>query len=400
VRSLIGYALLVALFASGCPRKTDAQRAAEERAEAARKVERSLLLVPYRSVKTLFRARATATPPSELAPLYTALDATRALPGPSDESVRATAARYLDLGVALYEARAVLKTHDEDRYPLLFTAWAGVPPPLSWYDAPAEHLFLATLWLILDQTSGQSAVADAVFYELTRAPAQAGWPRYLRVSAQLLRGLSYCVAGFHYAAEEELTAYLGEVAQVPALELTAMRFLVQDPEAPRHELRALGDFSRAYNRMGLGRDDAAADDVEHGLVELQALGVDNELTQWGWAFVHYRRGRYPEAGLQLIKLAASPNLDARTRLEILESAKQLQAQKKDIPVLSRTRAAVLLSRALLARAGGLEHVLCVLLGDDLGKKLYTPLSWLDRLRSNLAPPTPTSALDKLKQKLP
>ena len=96
MRSLVGYALLVALFASGCPRKTDAQRAAEERAEAARKVERSLLLVPYRSVKTLFRARATATPPSELAPLYTALDATRALPGPSDESVRATDATHAD----------------------------------------------------------------------------------------------------------------------------------------------------------------------------------------------------------------------------------------------------------------------------------------------------------------
>ena len=391
---------LVGVLASGCPKKSDAQRAAEERAAAARKVERSLLLVPYRSVKTLFRARAVATPPAELAPLYTALDATRALPGPDEESARAIAKRYVELAVALFEARKVLETHDEDSYPLLFTAWTREKPTVAWYDAPAEHLFIATAWLILDTASGQSTAADAVFYELTRAPAQPAWPQFLRVTTRLLRGLSYCVADYHYAAEEELTAYLGEVATLSPAELTKLRWSWQPADVPGHELRAAGDFARAYNRMGLHRDDAAADDVEHGLGELQALGVDNELTQWGWAFVHYRRGRYAEAGLQLIKLSQSPNLDGRTRLEILASAKALEQQNKDIPVLSRTRAAFLLSKALLARAGGLEHLLCALVGEELGKKLYAPLAWLDRLRSHVAPPTPASTLDKLKEKLP
>jgi len=151
---------------------------------------------------------------------------------------------------------------------------------------------------------------------------------------------------------------------------------------------------RAWNRMGLKREDASTEDLEKGLAELKALGIDNELTQWGWALVYARRGRFSESAAELDKLAASPHLDERTRAELKDAAAAMRGNGKGIPVLLEARATFILAQALLSRAGGVEPLLVLVLGEEAGRKVAAPLAWLERTRRGLAQASPASALEK------
>lgn len=394
MRRLACLALAALTTVSGCSgcfskKKTDAELAAEERGKAKERIEKSIALVPYRSMKTMVRGHA-APETAELKPLWTLLVGTQKL------AADAKPAQYVELAVALYQARDTLKRLDEDQFPLLWTVWVGAPPVIGWYDAPAEHLALGTIWLILDAAAKQSSVGDMVFYELSRAETNPAWPWPLRLVARGARGGSYLFATYYYAAEEELNGYLAELERLTPADRALLATSGHTGDQIFFQLRAAGHFLRAWNRIGLERDDPASEDVEAGLADLQKLGFDNELTQWGWAFVHYRHGRYAEAGADLEKLAQSPHLDAAQKAELLASAEGLKKKQKGLAIFRKARAATLLSGALIARLGGLQHLLELGLGPD-SQKIYAPLAWLDRLRTHVTHPAdPKSTVDKLK----
>ncbi|WP_375742045.1 hypothetical protein NR800_21855 [Corallococcus interemptor] len=391
LRHRIAALLLVGLTACGGCQKTDAERAAKERAEIDQRLRDSVALVPYRALKLSVRAGDDPRAPEEVALLWKAVAGTRALPDKplTDEATRAAARTYLDLGIALYKARKTLQTRDEDEFPLLWTRWAeGAPLPLATYDAGQEHAFLAAVLLALDtaEKSDRIPATELVFYELSRATPSPTWPAALRAAVQASRGVAFCQAGYHYAAEEELTGFITETERLPPEGFPAIQ--QGTPAQSREAVLAAGHFLRAWNRMGLKRERAAEDDIEQGLRSLQTLGVENELTWWGWAFIHTRRGRYEEAAASLDKLAASPYLEEAERREVHDSAQALRKHGDSLPLFQQTRATLLLGRTLLARAGGLEHVLTVLLGPEQAQKLYTPLVWMDRVRQRTAQLSP------------
>ncbi|RKH58450.1 hypothetical protein [Corallococcus llansteffanensis] len=391
LRHRLAALFLVGLTACGGCRMTDAERAAKERAEIEQRMRDSVTLVPYRAFKLTLRANGEPGAPEEVAQLWTALAQTRALPDApiTDEATRAAARSYLDLGVAFYKARKTLQTRDEDEFPLLWSKWApGTPMPLPAYDEAQEHALLATVWLVLDKAAkaGRISSTELAFYELSRATPGPTWPPVLRAAVQANRGLAFCQAGYHYAAEEELNAFLAETERMPPEDFPA--FEASTPAQSRETVLAAGYFLRAWNRMALKRDRPAEDDIERGLRSLQTLGVENELTWWGWAFIHSRRGRYEEAAASLDRLAASPFLEETERREVHDSAEALRHHGDSLPLFQQTRAALLLGRALLARAGGLEHVLTVALGPERAKQLYAPLIWMDRVRQGTAALTP------------
>jgi hypothetical protein len=392
MRHRLAALLLVGLTAcGGCRQKTDAELAAKERADIEARMRDAYSLVPYRALKLTLRANGDPKAPEEVALLWKALAETRALPDKplTDEATRAAARSYLDLGVAFYKARKSLQTRDEDEFPLLWSRLVpGVSGPLPSYDAGQEHAFLAALWLALDTADNGDRLpaTELVFYELSRATPTPAWPAVLRAAVWANRGLAFCQAGYHYAAEEELTLFLTETEALPPDDFPAIRQAT--PEQSRQTVLAAGYFLRAWNRMGLKRERAAEDDIEQGLHKLQDLGVENELTWWGWAFIHTRRERYAEAAASLDKLAASPYLDAQEQREVHEGAQALRKHGDSLPLFQQTRASLLLGRALLARAGGLEHVLTVLLGPEQAKALYAPLLWMDRVRQGTAKLTP------------
>ncbi|MBN9682669.1 MULTISPECIES: hypothetical protein [unclassified Corallococcus] len=391
LRHRIAALLLVGLTACGGCQKTDAERAAKERAEIDQRLRDSVALVPYRALKLSVRAGDDPKAPEEVALLWKAVAETRALPDKpiTDEATRAAARTYLDLGIAFYKARKTLQTRDEDEFPLLWTRWAsGEALPLPSYDAGQEHAFLAAVLLALDtaEKSDRIPATELVFYELSRATPTPGWPAPLRAAVQASRGAAFCQAGYHYAAEEELTGFIRETEALPPEAFPAIQ--QGTPAQSREAVLAAGHFLRAWNRMGLKRERAAEDDIEQGLRSLQTLGVENELTWWGWAFIHTRRGRYEEAAASLDKLAASPYLEDTERREVHDSAEALRKHGDSLPVFQQTRATLLLGRTLLARAGGLEHVLTVLLGPERAKELYAPLVWMDRVRQRTAALSP------------
>src|SRR5690349_24647561 len=71
---------LVLLAVLGGCRKSDAERAAEERAKIEEKIRGSYTLVPYRALKLTLRAEGQPHAPEDIAALWKALAATRALP--------------------------------------------------------------------------------------------------------------------------------------------------------------------------------------------------------------------------------------------------------------------------------------------------------------------------------
>jgi hypothetical protein len=271
-----------------------------------------------------------------------------------------------ELVIALYRARHLLNQHDEDTYPTLWKAYLRADPPLRWYSSHAEHMMLAALMVLLDASLRKEPIGDVLFYELDRAEAEPAWPPTLQQASHGTRGLAYFSAGYHYAADEELSAYLDRPHDLVDLRL----------EIGLHVIRA-------WNRMAMDRDDAATADLEWAMRELDKLGVDDELTDWGWATVKARQGQYAEASARLEKLAQSPYLDAGEKADIHEYAAQMQ-KKKGMKLFGKQRAQWILIRALIARGGGLEKVLKRELGDDLGGKIYAPLASYHRLTHSLS----------------
>ncbi|MBE4751730.1 hypothetical protein G4177_26520 [Corallococcus sp. ZKHCc1 1396] len=379
--------LLVGATACGGCRATDAERAAKERADMEERMRDSVAILPYRAFKLTLRADGDPRAPEEVALLWKALAETRELPDKplTDEATRDAARTYLNLGVAFYKARKTLQTRDEDEFPLLWSKWMpGSPVPLAAYDAGHEHALLASVWLLLDRAAkaGRIPSTELALYELSRATPTPSWSPPLRAAVQANRGLAFCQAGYHYAAEEELNAFLIEAERLPAEDFGSIRG--STPAQSREMVLAAGHFLRAWNRMALKRQPAAEDDIEQGLRSLQTLGVENELTWWGWAFIHARRERYAEAAASLDKLAASPFLEEPERREVHDSAEALRKHGDSLPVFQQARAGLLLGRALLARAGGLEHVLTVALGPEQAKQLHEPIAWMERVRQGTA----------------
>lgn len=371
---------------SGCNCSDDAERAAAERAKIRSVVESSYALVPYRTLKVLVRAGGGEERPKELEKLIERVPGPEQLPEKIEtpEEARRVAGLVIDLAVLLYDARAELARHDEDKYPLLWTAWLKEPPPASWYGNDAEHLAVATAWIageLLDK-SGRTPSLEYAFYELSRAEPQRDWPVPVKLWGRLARGLAFCGAGYHYAAEEELTSYLALADGLTPSQRAALRLEGLPPELDLAEVvRAAGRFARAWNRIGLRRDDAATDDLEQGLASLKKAGVDNELTMWGWAFVYYQRGKHAEAGKELERLAASPSLDEATRAELAAAAQDLKKTRPGI--FCKAKAAAFLGGALLARAGGAEAVLATLLGPERARRAWAPMVWLARVRDGV-----------------
>lgn len=383
--------VLVLLTACGGCHKTDAERAAEERAEIEKRIRDSYTLVPYRALKVTMRSQGEPNAPEEVAALWKALDETRKLPekAANEEEARLMAGTYLNLGVSFYKARKTLQKRDEDEFPLVWTKWLpDSSPVLPGYDAGQEHALFAVIWFVLDiaDKGNRIPATELVFYELSRATPQPTWMPALRIAMRAARGLSFCEAGYHYAAEEELNGYLTELEAQRPEDLATVRSVTA--EQSRETLLAAGYFLRAWNRMALRRERPAEDDVERGLTSLEKLGVENELTWWGWAFIHFRRERYEESAKYLDKLAASPFLDEAQRRDVQASADEMRRHGKKLPVFLQARAALILGQALIARAGGMEKILIAVLGPERAKQVYAPIVWMDRVRQGVGALTP------------
>ncbi|MDP1829797.1 MAG: hypothetical protein Q8L48_41405 [Archangium sp.] len=396
--------LLIPLLLTSCAcRKTDAQKAQAERDQLEERIKTSLTLLPYRLVKIGVRAKDDPRRPPAVDALQLMLAETQALPPKpaTTAEVLHEAATYARLLKALYDARETMKDRDEDEFPPLAQVLlhAPLPPP---FDMQLEHLGLSAFWFIVDSADQGKKIpggTEYVFYELARATPQPGWPKEARWFAQLLRGGAFCAAKYHYAAEEELTAYVTAMETTTASDFTGWTSANATPAQTMHGLRAAGYFVRAWNRMGLEREEGSTEDLEKGLTELQALGVENELTQWGWALVHARRGRFDPSAAELDKLAQSPHLDEKTRTELTAAAAAMRSQEHAIPLMLEARATFILAQALLSRAGGVEHLLTLVVGEEHAKKIALPLTWLERTRRGLAGASPSSVWEKGKQGL-
>ncbi|MFY0577035.1 hypothetical protein ACN28S_24420 [Cystobacter fuscus] len=208
----------------------------------------------------------------------------------------------------------------------------------------------------------------------------------MRVAIHANRGFAFCEAKYHYAAEEELNAFLSEAEALPPAAFPSYQGAGR--EQTREAVLATGYFLRAWNRMGLDRERAAEDDIERALRSMEKLGVENELTWWSWAFIHFRRERYEESAASLDTLAASPYVGEKEREEIHACAQELRGHGDRLPIFLQTRAAIILGQALIARAGGPEGILVTLLGPERAKEVYSPLAWLDRVRQGMGEVSP------------
>lgn len=374
----------VLLLTSCACRKTDAQRAREEREAMEQKLRSSLTLFPYRLVKLSLRSRGSPDRPAALDAVSRVLDQSRALPETVTTPAEAAkvAAVYGELLLAVVAARESMKDRDEDEFPTLLTNGLGVLPPVSHYGNSEEHLLLATLFFLIDEADQGNRLpgeSEIVFYELSRASPQPSWPGEVTQLVRLLRGGTFHAAGSHYAAEEELTTSIA---------------LLDDPDAGltgddwRERMRVGAHFIRALNRQKLGRDEGVTEDMEAMLVSLKRLGVDNELTWWAQAMVSSRRGRFAEAAEAIERLAVSSNLDPASQAAMRDAATSMKKNGDGLPVLLQARASAILVRALIARAGGLERVLAMVVGDEKAHQLASPLAWLNRTREQLVVATP------------
>lgn len=399
---LVALALTLATSCSRCAGGDDAVRAAAERAHVHAKQSSSLTLAPYKAFKLLYRSQGAPNRPAAWDKMDEAIAATQSVPlkNISAEEAKNAAAAYGAFAVALVKSKGELQGHDEDEFPLMWNvAMRQQPLPAAWYDNGSEHLALATAWIVLDFADGATAkkvpAHDVIFYESVRSKPATQWPRAVRAWSQFLSGVAYAQGEHHYAADEDLTAYLASIESEPINEPLAFAKL-NVPAADAHKgFRAAGHFARAWNRMGMNRDDAAAEDLKEALKDLEGLGIDNELTQWAWAFVHAQQGNYAESAVQLEKLAQSPHLDEKTRAEIRKDAKALGDNKK-VPVLGTAKAAAILGQALLKRGGGLEHILDVIVGSEDAAK---PIAWLKGSRDQLAQGVGGAAKDLAGSKL-
>lgn len=380
-RSLIVLLAVAALSSTAC-KKTDAERAAAERAELREELSDSYALVPYRVLKLATRAQGAPNAPPELQRLIDQTVRIGELAQAGD--AKGDAEAVLRLAVLAWETRALLERHDEDEYPLLWSRFQKEPPP-AWWDNGSEHLAVAFVEVVAQMTAvhgkKDSSLLTFAAYELSRAEPGPAWPAPLRLVARLERGVSFAARGRHYAADEELTAYLAELDEGSARLLLAD---VPGQKNPFRALRGVGRLARGWNRYELGREELALEDLAAGLEDLDAAGLENELTLWAWAVVHARRGDGAAAAAKLDRLAASPFLDEAARAELAECAGSLRTSGKLPGPVARGRAMILLGRALVARAGGIEKLAARVVGEDRAHRLVTPVSALVELQERVA----------------
>ncbi len=363
----------------------DAERAAKERAKIQKKVESSLVLVPYRGLKVLLRSAGLNERTPEVQRLLDELPGPGSMPEKieSPDDAKKVGSTILAAAVLLYESRVVLSKDDEDKLPLLWRTWTRRDPPFSWYGTEAEHLALGSAWSIgqVVDPGNTSRSTEFALYELSRAEPKDAWPLPVKLWGRLARGVGFSAAEYRYAAEEELNAYVA-LAGALTPEQEAQLALPFVSKGSADLIRAVGHSARAWNRLGLGREKAAADDLEKALDSLGKAGVDNELTQWARAFVHYVRGKRAEAAKDLLALAESPNLDEATRSELRQAARDIEKQKPGI--FGAVKAGTVIGGALLARAGGMDKILETVFGGDAARTLHAPLVWFNQLREGVA----------------
>lgn len=417
---LVGLCLFVIAgcnHARGCRTKTDAERAEEERREADEAWRSSYALLPWRALKGAARSRGAENRPA----IYVEVDRTLdALAAPSGDDRGREARDKTEAAVKLLTYLVVHKSelakHDEDEFPRLANLWTGTTPPrpFEWYDNGAEHLVTAFVVLVLDAVDKGNRVpaGDVVFYELARAETKDAWPREVRVLGRYARGLTYGVHAYHYAADEELTEYLGEVEGAAPSEYRLLDTFVPPPErldgdasappespamggtvaadagvdpavAMRESLRAVGYFTRAWNRLKLDRRELATSDTEEGLKSLERLGIENELTLWGWALVHQQRGRYEQSADALDKLALSPYLDEDAKREVHAAAADVRKHGSDPGFFHKQRTSLAILKALVARGGGFEQLAVVILGAERTRQILAPILLLAAAREYL-----------------
>jgi len=341
----------------------DSVRAQRERDAVRAKLSSSLVLVPWRGMKTVMRAHAVTPPPPKVAELVALAEKQRQTPDDLKGLV-------VLLG-RLYEARSILKDEDEDRYPTLWQATA--PPQPAGYDAAIEHGILAVAMVLLDASLRREPIAEILFYEVDRATPHPGWPRWLTADLGLVRGAAYLNAGYHYAAEEELTQSLDALGKLGPSERPSY------PEG-LPSLQLAGHMLRAWNRLALDRDEPATDDLEAALADCKELGLDNELTDWVGVTVAIRRDRPAEAAQRLLKLSASPYLDDAEKAQIRDYATKLDKKRM---LFGKGRAQLILVRALVARAGGVEKILGRATTPEQASRLMGPLSFLSNVQTKI-----------------
>lgn len=380
----LAVALLLLPGCSWLHRQTDAELAAKERAEVRAELNASYLLMPYRGLKTVVRGSALDPPKPELVELVALsseiMAQLSAIDGAGQPDFLGEAVRVGKLVAAIYRAGAILSKEDEDRYPLLWQAGKAGPLPAPWYDAPAEHVVVGTLDLLLYATGRQGPTLNWVYYEFDRAPVQPGWPLDMRLFTQQGRGLMYLVGGKHYAAEEELSAYLTALTGMSETERRQLGSTLKGPgndgERVHKGLRAVGHLSRSLNRFALKRDPGGYDDLEAAVKQLRELGADNELTDWGELTLVLHRGDYARASQLLEHLSQSPFLTEEERAEVKGCAASIGKLGGGYVLFGRDRAMLVLGRALLARVGGIKTVLgtlAVVVGPERAAAVAKPL---------------------------
>lgn len=385
-RRLSAALLLVAMGATclpacrSCLPRLDAERAAEEREEAHQQLQSSLLVLPYRGMKTVIRAGALKPPPSQIVEVIALAEKASAEMDIEHPDVGGKSQQLVSLASAVVRGGAILAREEEDRYPLVWVAAQAGPLPAGWYDAAAEHLFFGIVDLALHYAGKEKLPIDWVYYEFERAAPQPGWPVELRLLAQSARGLMFLVAAKHYAAEEELGGYLDtlqtmspdQIKELAASDSGSVRISGEDVHK---QLRAFGHFSRSFNRFALKRDARGYEDLEAGLKLVKELGIDNELTDWVAISLALHKKDYAQASSLLEHLSQSPFLSEEDRAEVKACAASLSKLDKGFVLFGRERAFLVVARAGLARIGGVKAIvatIAVFIGPERAAKLARP----------------------------
>ncbi len=398
-------------FLAGCrsclPR-SDAERAKEEREEVHQQLNSSLLVLPYRGLKTVLRASSLTPPPPQIAQVVTTLDQVSAELQVEQPDLLGQSKQLLTLASAIYRSGAILFREEEDRYPLLWqTAKAG-PLPAFWYDAQTEHLLVGMLDMLIYVTGRQKPLIDWVYYEFDRAAPQPTWPKELRLLSQQTRGLMFILGSKHYAAEEELTGYLETLRTMSAedqkqLQVTSSGALQIPGESYHKGLRAIGHLSRSFNRFALKRDKRGYEDLEVALKLVRELGVDNELTDWAELSLALHKKDYTQASTLLTHLAQSPYLSEEERTEVRSCADSMSKLGDGFVLFGRDRALLVVARAALARVGGVKALLmafAIVIGPERTAKIARPtlLLWgVGTVLADDAQQKGKEAVDKSKQ---
>lgn len=364
-----------------CLPQSDAARAAEERKEVHKQLNSSLLVLPYRGIKTVIRASAIEPPPPQIAEVIRLSQEASAQLSIEQTEVVGQSKQLVALASALYHSGAILMKEDEDRYPLIWDVAKAGPLPAAWYGAPAEHLLVGIFDLIVYAAGKQKPLIDWVYYEFDRATPQPGWPLELTLIAQQFRGIMFMLGEKHYAADEELTGYLtglGSMSAEQRQQLLATTSTGQKISGEDYHkgLRALGHATRSFNRFALKRDELGYADLEATLKLVQELGMDNELTDWAQISLALHKKDYAKAGKLLDHLAQSPFLFEEDRAEVKRCAESMTKLDSGFVLFGRTRAQLVVARALLARIGGIKTVLAtlaVLIGPERSAKLARPV---------------------------